>query len=363
MKENRTESMRTIFIAFTLKNSSVAEFFVALSNFLSKEYKVIIFTHANEPHRFVLSHSITILRWPSKRPTRLKDLFFLIRQIGKYKPQTMIANFAAVNIFLVGGSLMGVKHRVAWYHTLTTQLKSKNFLKLRKGILYRLATSIFTNSQAAKLDLTHSFHIPFKKIEVVNNAVRDPAIKRAVKEKKLVFAGRLHRVKGVEILIRALAIVKKKFPDVELTVIGEDEGTGELAKLRSLQYELELENNIRFAGNRSREYVLEQFSTSYCTVVPSFFEAFGYVAIESFSVHTPVIGSDSTGIAEIVRNNIDGMLFTPGDHIELAQKIVELMNNKGLRNVMAENCYERFLLNYELNLVVKQFVKNSPIFR
>lgn len=355
--------MRTIFIAFTLKNSSVAEFFVALSNFLSKEYNVIIFTHANEPHRFVLSDSITILRWPSKRPTRVKDLFFLIRQIWKYKPQTMIANFAAVNIFLVGGSLMGVPYRVAWYHTLTTQLKPKRFLELRKGILYQLATNFFTNSEAAKSDLLHSFNVPLAKIEVVNNAVRDPSIKGAVNDKKLVFAGRLHRVKGVETLIRALELVRKKFPDVELTIIGEDEGTGEFAKLRSLQCELDLENNIRFAGNRSRDYVLEQFSTSYCTVVPSFFEAFGYVAIESFSVHTPVIGSDSTGIAEIVRNNIDGILFTPGDHLELAQKIIELMNNKDLRNVMAENCYERFLLNYELNMVVKQFVKNSPIFR
>ena len=356
------KQMKTVFIAFTLKNSSVADFCVTLSNFLSRNHKVVIFSHANEDHDFVLSESVTVVRWPSKRPTKVKDLIFLIRQIRKHHPQTIIANFAAVNVFMLGGFLTGVKNRVAWYHTLTSQLGFKRFLKLRKGSFYRLATKIITNSEAAKLDIANNFSVRYDKIEVVNNAVRDPATENFPEENKVVFAGRLHQVKGIEVLVRAMALVKDQFERVELIVIGDDEGTGEMKKMRKLQIELNLEHNITFVGNRSRRFVLEQFSTAYCTVVPSFFEAFGYVVIESFSVHTPVIGSDSTGISEIIRNNKDGLLFAPGNHIELAEKINQLMKDRDMRNRMADSCYNRFLQNYELNNVVKQFAENNSIF-
>ncbi len=355
--------MKTIFIAFTLKNSSVADFCVTLSNYLAPDYKVVIFSHANEDHNFLLHDSVTVLQWPTKRPTSFTDLIFLVRQIRKYKPQTIIGNFAAVNIFMLGGFLMGVKNRVAWYHTLTSQLGYNRFLRYRKRLFYKIATKIITNSEAAKLDLSRSFGVPYHKIDVVNNAVRDPATIGMVKKNKIVFAGRLHQVKGIEVLVRALEIVKEGFEKIELIVIGEDEGTGELKKLRTLQKDLHLEHNIKFVGNRSRGYVLEHFATAYCSIVPSFFEAFGYVVIESFSVRTPVIGSDSTGVSEIVRDNVDGLLFKPGDHKELAEKIIELMKNKDLRDRMAENCYERFLQNYELNRVVKQFVEKASIFR
>ena len=79
------KQMKTVFIAFTLKNSSVADFFVTLSNSLSRHYKVVIFSHANENHDFILAETVTVLRWPSKRPTTFKDLLFLIKQMQNYK--------------------------------------------------------------------------------------------------------------------------------------------------------------------------------------------------------------------------------------------------------------------------------------
>lgn len=354
--------MKTIFIAFTLKNSSVADFCVTLANYLDRDYQVVIFSHANEEHDFQLSKSIKVLRWPSKRPTGLRDLIFLIRQIRKYRPQTIIANFAAVNIFMLGGFISGVKNRVAWYHTLTSQLDYNKFLQIRKGAFYKMASKIITNSEAAKMDISLSFKVPPKKVEVVNNAVRDPGIRSSARGNTIVFAGRLHQVKGIEVLVRALALVREKFENIQLVVIGEDEGTGVLQKLKSLQKELGLNQNIQFVGNRSRGYVLEHFSTAYCTVVPSFFEAFGYVVIESFSVHTPVIGSNTTGISEIVRDNKDGLLFEPGNSRELGEKIIQLLENRICRDRMADNCYNRFLRNYELKNVVKQFAENNSIF-
>jgi len=354
--------MKTVFIAFTLKNSSVAEFFVNLSNELSANYRVIIFTHASELHSFQLAESIIVLRWPSKRPTRHKDLFYLLKQIRKYKPTTIIGNFAAVNVFMLGGYLMRIKNRVAWYHTLTTQLKDNFLLKNRKKFFYRLATRICTNSEAARIDLSKSFHFDIKKIIVVNNAVKIPNLNGKPLQDKIVFAGRLHEVKGIDILVNALALVKDRFENVNLVVIGDDEGTGKLNDLKDIQKRLKLEANIKFLGNRSRNYVLKEFSNACFSVVPSYYEAFGYVVIESFSVHTPVIGSNTTGISQIIRDRVDGLLFEPGNAADLAEKIIELLLNPQFRKKLSVNCYQRFVDHYEISEVTRKFSKNPEIF-
>jgi hypothetical protein len=92
--------MKTIFLSFTIKNSSVAEFFIELSNQLALNNKVIIITYAVEINNFNISPEIEVLKWPSKRPTNFKDFLFLSRLVKKYKPEAMIANFGAVNMFL-----------------------------------------------------------------------------------------------------------------------------------------------------------------------------------------------------------------------------------------------------------------------
>ncbi len=285
-----------------------------------------------------------------------------MKYLKKYKPESIIANFAAVNVFMLGGFLLGVKNRIAWYHTLTTQLDAKPALKFRKKIFYGLASKIATNSKAAKTDLINSFSIDPEKIEIVNNAVKDPGIYGDTEFNKIVFAGRLYEIKGVRVLIKALAIVKEEFKDIRLIIIGEDESTGELEELKKLQMELNLKENISFKGNRSRSYVLKQFSTACCSIVPSYAEAFGYVVIESFSVHTPVIGSNTTGISTIIREGEDGFLFKTGDHKDLAKKIKILLANKDLREEMSATCYQHFQENYELNKVIKELAENPEIF-
>ena len=142
-------STKTIFIAFTLKNSSVAEFFVEIANQLSQFNKVIIFTHSVENHSLILNNQIELLRWPSPRPTRLADVIFLRKMVKEYRPQIMISNFAAVNLFLIVGLIFKIPQRIAWYHTLYDQIEKNRFLKFRKKIIYAFATHIIANSNAS----------------------------------------------------------------------------------------------------------------------------------------------------------------------------------------------------------------------
>ncbi len=356
------KSIPAVFIAFTLKNSSVAEFFVSLANRLSETHQVVIFSYATEDHNLIIRDSVKILEWPSIRPTKYADFQFLIKNIRKYRPQTLIANFGAVYLFILGGFLMGVKHRIAWYHTLTSQLEYNRLLSWRKKILYKLTTRIIANSESGRLDLASAFGICSDKIKVIPNAVRDSGIYGNTIQNKLVYAGRLHSIKGIKVLIRALAIVKISYPDILLEVIGGEDEKGIMVDLLKLQDELELEKNIHFVGNRSKAQVLKAFSTAYCSIVPSYYEAFGYVVIESFSVHTPVVGSNTTGIAEIVEDKVNGLLFEPGNYEELASKLIELIERRELRDEFAEQAYIRFLEKYELNGVVDNFVRQTSFF-
>ena len=80
-------------------------------------------------------------------------------------------------------------------------------------------------------------------------------------------------------------------------------------------------------------------------------------------MHTPVIGSNTTGIAEIIQNESSGLLFEPGNHGELASQINRLLAQPQLRDKLSEKAYEQFLKKYELNRVIGDFVGQSIIFK
>ncbi len=341
--------MKTIFLSFTIADSSVSDYFVELSNKLAEEFKVIIITDSSAEQQTNLSSEIEILKWPSRRPTGWKDFEFLIQKVRSYRPEIMISVFGSVNLFLIVGFLLRVKNRIAWSRTISTQFSSKKSLQLRKKFIYKLATKIFANSEATKTDLVYNFGVWENKVEVVYNAVKEPVIGTTeVKRLKIVYVGRMHPSKGVSTLIEAMPLVISKFPEANLVLIGGDLTGKEIKDLQRSAMKLGINDNISFLGNQSKGKVLKEFSTAYLTVVPSLVEAFGFVVIESFSVKTPVVGSNTSGIAEIIRDGKDGFLFEPGNPEDLASKVIELFGDSELRQYFTENCHQRFSEGFEV---------------
>lgn len=352
---------KTVFLAFTLKNSSVAEFFVALANEMSLNHRVVIFTHSMEEHSLKLNGQIEIKKWPSPRPTRVTDFLYLVKMVRKYRPEIMISNFAAVNLFLFTGFLFKVPQRIAWYHTLYNQLKKNVILKFRKRMIYKFATHIVANSAASKKDLLKNFGIVGSRIVVVHNAITEKDLKNYGNPDKIIYAGRLDAVKGLSTLINAMSRTVKNFSQLKLHIIGDEKTGDEAEKLKEQVRNLELEENIIFRGNMSRDRVLEEFATAWYTVVPSRVEAFGYVVIESFSVGTPVIGSDTTGIAEVIGNNGCGLLFKIQNSADLAEKMGVLLKDHKLRSKMSLNCKRRFRENFELSGTVQHLINTLKL--
>ncbi len=341
--------MKTIIIGIFLRDGSTASnYFLKLADeFVKLGYSVIIIADEDRKNLVNTTGNPIILTWPSYSPTGLKDFIFIKNLIQKHNVEMLISNFNTVNFFMMAGAMFGVPNRVAWIRTLSEQMINDvpKWKFLRKRFIYKLATHIIVNSKATKIDAMKTYHIPEDKITILPNLIKENDIYINLdKEFKIVFVGRFHKSKGIDILIKAFSIIRDEFPNIKLELIA----GGEQAYYIKLVEKYNLQKNVYFLGRQPMEKVLKHFATAQFSVVPSLAEAFGLIVVEAFSVKTPVIGSNTGGIAEIIEDEKDGLLFPVGDHKALALKMKLLLNNDDLRNKYAEGAYQRFKNTYAL---------------
>jgi glycosyltransferase involved in cell wall biosynthesis len=147
----------------------------------------------------------------------------------------------------------------------------------------------------------------------------------------LVAAGRLTRVKAFDLLLEALASVRRSH-DCRLILLGEGPLRGSLENLASA---LGLRESVRFAGFVHNPYPYLRRGTIF--VLSSHFEGLPGVLIQAMACGAPVIATDCPfGPNEIVTPGTDGMLVPPGDPRSLAEAIVTLLDDAPRRRAMAE---------------------------
>lgn len=350
---------KTIFLAVSLNNSAFSKYYLALARELvNRSYKVVLLVGRNKKNLESKNSNPAIYTWPSIRPTKLRDAFFLSKMIKKCKPVAIIGNFAAVNISLIVSWLLGTPLRYATYRTSNKRPNSRkckinlSYQKIRKMIVYRFATKVLAVSKAMSKEITQIYKIPPRKITYFYNAIEVPSIdiyfKKPVR-RNLVCVGGLNFGKGQDVLIRSMPFIINKYPDLKLNLIGSGELKNELT---SLVNELGLENNIDFFGQIPHREIFQHVSRAYALILPTRFEAFGFVIIEAMSVGTPVVASMVGGIPEIVRNGVDGFLVQPDDSHALAETIINLLDHPDLRDQMGNNARKRFLEKFELQQAV-----------
>jgi len=136
----------------------------------------------------------------------------------------------------------------------------------------------------------------------------------------VLFSGRLHSSKGVEILIDAFRQIKHE--GIRLHIAG---GGPEEKKLKIMA---EGDSRIVFYGYLPVGKLEELYKKANITVVPSVWhEPFGIITIESFKYGTPVLGSNMGGIPELIEDNQNGLLFEAGNTDQLKDKLESLINN------------------------------------
>lgn len=344
-------------LSFNLMKSSTADYYISLSNKLSEQNDVVIVASKVRETSISLCPDIRIVKWPSKRPSKWKDFMFLFKLVRSEKPDVMISIFGTVNLFLIVGWLLGVANRIAWIRSLSTQFPQNRFKVFRRSLVYRLGTQIIANSEATKEDAAQFFNIAPTKITVLPNSVankKESFGSISINSKKLVYVGRLHPTKGVDVLLEAIALLKKRGFSMQLDIIG----SGHLLKtLERQSRHLKIQDAVFFRGEQPKEQVLMSFKEAYCAIVPSYSEAFGFTVIEAMSVATCVIGADNTGIKEIILPNETGLLFETGNAMDLANKIASILKDDTLRNGLALGGYQRFLERYEHSKAIQRDVQ------
>ncbi len=140
-------------------------------------------------------------------------------------------------------------------------------------------------------------------------------------DKIVSFAGKFTHFKGIDILLKAAKIYEN---DDTLTILA---GDGELFnEMNELAKTLNLKNVV-FIKNRPHEILRKLYSIADVSLVPSRNEAFGLVVIEALACGTPVIGTNSGGIPDILTKET-GLLFEQENYHELALKVLDVLNGK-----------------------------------
>jgi len=155
--------------------------------------------------------------------------------------------------------------------------------------------------------------------------------------KVIVFAGRLERLKGAEIVVRALALLSDQPAEAErpvLLVIGDDSHNGasesrasggERARLLTLARTLGVDQQVRFVGSVDQDALAGYLSLAAVCVVPSYSESFGLVALEAAACGTPVVASRVGGIPAIVKDGLTGFTLLSHDPAQYAERIGRLL--------------------------------------
>lgn len=153
-------------------------------------------------------------------------------------------------------------------------------------------------------------------------------IKPADTKTDVIFTGRLLSHKNVDMLIKAIAILKKHMPQIRCLIIGQGPESENLKKLTN---KLELGKNVDFSEFiENHDKVLSLIKSARVFVLPSSREGFGIVAVESFACDTPVVTADypDNATKDLIKKGVNGFISKPNER-SLAENIYKTLNIRG----------------------------------
>lgn len=255
-------------------------------------------------------------------------------------------------------------HRMAAFYARLIQIKNKRILHVYtahnvfndKKQLLRFSlndATIIACGRTVMKNLNSFYEIDENKINIIYNAIEVPSNIEKIVEPlinrnniNIGLIGRISSQKGVDLFIKSMPEVIKKFPTTKCFIIGDGENR---YNMESLVRGLNLEKNIIFLGFRRDIFnLIEQLDF---IVMPSRWEGFPLTPIEVFSMHRTIIVSDIENNLEIVSNEYNGLTFKTENIGELTKKIEDmiLINRKELEDNAYNTYNKRFSYNQFIN--------------
>jgi len=226
-----------------------------------------------------------------------------------------------------------------------------------KKILYRLQLPMikFVINQASKISAGNDYEKKIMvgfcdetKISVIRNGVNLETLKTItqfkqkynIQEPYILFVGRFHTVKGVDILLKSISLLKNNtaLHNTKFIIMGVDFGFE--SQMFAMIDELKINNLVQVIKNPPREDVISAYAESEFLVLPSRWELSPLTPLEGFAFKKAVISTNVHGIPCTITNDENGLLVNSEDPHALADAILELLCNKEKRSRLGLAGYE-----------------------
>ncbi len=219
-----------------------------------------------------------------------------------------------------------------WKHRLLIR-RWHSFLGMQAKVVKKLK-HIITVSEQSRQDIAEAFNRPAKTIDLMYNGIDTeiftpmPSVERET-QLLITTASADQPLKGLRFLLEALALLRPRFPDLTLLVIGKLKAGGDTEK--HLQH-LNLMSAVEFVSGISTEKLVEQYNRATIAISPSLYEGFGLPAGEAMACETPVISSNGGALPEVVGDA--GLIVQAADEVALANAIELLLNDPEKRSAL-----------------------------
>lgn len=192
--------------------------------------------------------------------------------------------------------------------------------------------------------------IDFRRISGIEPEEGKPPAGLESKIYDIIFAGRLIKEKNVDLLIKAVALLKADFSDIRCCIVGDGP---EKAALVELAKKTGVYENVEFAGFQEYGTLIGKVKASKVLVLPSSREGFGMVVIEAFACGVPVVTvrAKYNAAQGLVKNGVDGLVVEP-EYREIAKAVQKIIEKNSDYRKISEAALQK-AENYDWEEIVK----------
>jgi glycosyltransferase involved in cell wall biosynthesis len=180
----------------------------------------------------------------------------------------------------------------------------------------------------------------------------------------ILFVGRVDRLKGMDLVVRAFGKIAARFPERELWLVGpefelrEDGRTyATLAEFLADALPLSVRGRVKYLGPKTRDDVQALRREAACVLVASRFETFCLAAIEAMMAGCPLIVPNASALPELVENDVTGLLFKSEDADDLARAISRLLDDPAFAARLGDAAQEAARRRFSPAVVVDETLR------
>jgi glycosyltransferase involved in cell wall biosynthesis len=243
---------------------------------------------------------------------------------------------------------------------------------LREKWIWKSSEHVITVSYITAKEVEKLYGITKKKISVVHNGVDTDVFKPLPSTEStrnqfgwdgkfiVLYVGQISPRKGLSYLIHAASIISKKYPNVIFVIAGgipsyqEAETYRYFITLKKLILKLDLNHIVKFLGPVPNNLLPHYYSSADIFVLPSLYEAFPKVLLEAMACGRPCVATNVGGVAEVLKNRVNGLLVPSRDEYSLAKATEIFIGNPNDALMMGGNGRETILKKFTWEIAAKK---------